>query len=56
MYAYSDAVRVTFIENSQEKTINLNPENLEDFKAAHPDYVFISTEEVRDFFPMDDVI
>jgi len=53
MYAYLDAVRLKFIENGQEQTVNVSPENLELFLKAHPDYVIVSTEKVRNFFALD---
>ena len=52
MYAYSNTVRVTFIEKGQRQTINVNAENLEAFKALHQDYKFISEIPVRYFFPL----
>jgi hypothetical protein len=52
MYAYSNTVRVTFIEKGQRQTINVNAENLEAFKALLQDYKFISEIPVRYFFPL----
>lgn len=50
---YLDSVRVTFIEKGQRQTVNVNPENLEDFKAAHPVYEFISEVPVRTWIPLE---
>ena len=39
---YLDGLQITFRVNNQVQIININPENLNGFTAAHPDYEFIS--------------
>jgi hypothetical protein len=44
---YLDALQIRFREKNQVQIVNIDPENLELFKDAHPDYEFISIVRVR---------
>ncbi len=44
---YLDTLQITLRVNNQRQTVNIDPENLELFLAAHPDYEDVKIVHVR---------